>query len=107
MALGGYAFTAANTVPSTKAGDGAGSISGFATSSVSYTLNATNTRNLDSIGFNVDVVPAAGSAIKIKLSVAGSTWYTCTNVSTAITCPTTSPQATVAGVDELRVVIVE
>ena len=57
--------------------------------------------------FNVDVAPQAGSTMKIKLVAAGSTWYTCTNVTTALTCVTTAPQATVAAADELRVVIAD
>ncbi len=100
------AFAAANTVPASKAGDGAGAISGYAASNVKHNVNASNPGNIDSVTFDVDSAPAGGSTMKIKLVASGSTWYTCTNVTTAITCNTTSPQATVAAADELRVVIV-
>jgi hypothetical protein len=106
LGIGGYAFTASNTVPATKAGDGAGAISGFTLSNVKYTLNSTNARNIDAVAFDVDVAPAVGATMTIKLVAAGSTWYTCTNAATAITCNTTSPQATVLSADELRVLIV-
>ena len=101
------ALAAANTVPATYAGDGSGTISGYTVSSVVYTLNGTNPQNLDQVDFNVDVAPQAGSTMKIKLVAAGSTWYTCTNVTTALTCVTTAPQATTAAADELRVVIAD
>lgn len=107
VGLGGYAFTAANTVPATKAGDGAGAISGYTVSGVSYSLNATNPSNIDSVAFSVNTTPPAGSKMKVKLVASGSTWYNCTNVATALTCATTSPQATVASADELRVVIAD
>lgn len=35
---------------------------------------------------------------------AGSTWYSCTNTGVAVSCATTSPQATVAAANELTVV---
>jgi hypothetical protein len=106
LAVGGYAFTASNSVAATQAGDGAGTISGFVVSSVKYNLNATNPGNIDSVTYSLDSTPPAGSTIKTQLAPAGS-WYTCTNVSTAVTCPVTSPQATVAAATNLRVVIAQ
>ena len=106
MGLAGSAFTAANTLPAdTQAGDGARAITGYAVSDVHYVLNATNPENIDSVTFNVDTAPPTGATMKIKLVAAGSTWYTCTNVTTALTCTTTG--ATVAGSDNLRVVITD
>ena len=104
---GAYAFTAANTTPATKAGDGSGVISVYTITSVKYNLNATDPRNIDSVTFNTNVAPQAGSTMKIKLVAAGATWYTCTNVATVLTCATTAPQATAALADELRVVIAD
>ena len=89
------------------AGDGAATISGYAVSNVVYTLNGTDPQNLDQVDFDVDTAPKAGSTMKIKLVAAGSDWYTCTNVTTALTCVTTAPQATVVAADELRVVIAD
>jgi len=101
-----YAFTAANTVPASKAGDGTGAISGFVVSTIKYNLNATSPQNIDSVTFTLDSTPAAGSTMKIQLDAAGS-WYTCTNSGANITCVTTSPQATVAGATNLRVVVAQ
>jgi hypothetical protein len=101
-----YALTAANTVPGTKAGDGSGAITGYSVSGVHYTLNATNPANVDQVDFTVDTAPVAGSTIKVQL-VTGGSWYTCSNVGTAVSCATTAPQATVAPADNLRVVIAQ
>jgi hypothetical protein len=106
LLIGIYAFTAANTVPASKAGDGSGTVTGFVLSSVHYNLNATNPGNIDSVTFTLDSAPVAGSTLKAQLAAAG-TWYTCSNVSTAATCTTTSPQATVAATTQLRVVIAQ
>ena len=106
VATGSYAYTNSNTVGATQAGDGAGAITGFVVSSVKYNLNTTNPSNIDSVTFSLDSTPAAGSTLKAQLAPAGS-WYTCTNVSTAITCTVTSPQATVAAATNLRVVVAQ
>jgi hypothetical protein len=106
LVAGVYAFTAANTVPTSKAGDGSGAISGYVLSSVHYNLNASSPQNIDSVTFTVDSAPPSGSTIKAQLDPAGS-WYTCTNVTTSVTCTTTSPQATVAAATQLRVVIAQ
>ena len=107
MAVTASGFAAANTVPTSKGGDGAGTVSGYIVSNIKYTLNASDPRNIDSVTFDVDTAPAVGATKKIKLVAAGSTWFTCTNVTTAFTCATTAPQATVAASDELRVVIAQ
>jgi len=107
VAMTASGFAAANTVPTSKAGDGTGAISGYTVSTIKYNLNASDPRNIDSTTFNLDVAPPAGATMKIKLVAAGSTWYACTNVGVAITCNTTSPQATVAASDELRVVVAQ
>jgi hypothetical protein len=100
-----YAFAAANTVPTSKAGDGSGGISGYTVSVIHYNLNATTPTNIDSVTFTLDTAPAAGSTIKIKLVSAGTTWYGCTNVTTAVTCTTAG--ATVSAADNLQVVIAQ
>ena len=106
LALAVYAFAAANTVPATKAGDGSGAISGYTISAVHYGLNATTPSNIDSVTFTLSSTPAAGSTMKIQLTAAGS-WYSCTNIAAAVTCTTTSPQATVLAADNLRVVVAD
>ena len=105
VATGSYAVTAANSVPAGRAGDGAGSISGYSVSSVKYSLNATNPANIDAVTFALDAAPPAGATTKIQLASGGS-WYTCTSGTPATnqSCTTTSPQATVAAATDLRVV---
>src|SRR5581483_226582 len=72
-----YAFAAANTVPLTKAGDGANAITGYTVSNVVYTLNAASPQNIDQVDFNVDSIPPPGSKMKVKLVSVGAVWYTC------------------------------
>jgi hypothetical protein len=104
IVAGTYAFTAANTVPDTKAGDGQGTVTGYVLSSVHYNLNATNPANIDSVTFTLDSTPVAGSTLRAQLAPAG-TWYTCTNAGTAVTC--TTPAATVLAATNLRVIIAD
>lgn len=105
VAFAVYGFTAANTVPATKAGDGAGAITGYTVSSISYTLDATDPSNLDQVDFDLD---AAAGTVEIKLVSTGSDWYGCADQGgNSWSCDTTTPQATVAAADELQVVAVE
>ena len=104
MAVGGYAFTASNTVDASKAGDGSGAISGYDVTSVHYALNATDPSTVDSVSFNLDSTPAASSTVKAKID---GTWYDCT-VPTASpntsTCDTTADHPAVFDADSLQVV---
>jgi hypothetical protein len=104
LALSGftYAFAAANIVPATAAGDGAGAVTGYTVSAIAYHLNVTNSSNLDSVTFTLS---APASQATIRLVSTGTTWYTCTIATlTSVTCLTTSPQATMLSVDTLQVV---
>lgn len=103
---GTYASTASNTVPASQAGDGSGAITGYVVSSVKYNLNSSSPNNIDTVTFNLDSTPVAGSTIKAQLASAG-TWYTCTSSAAAVTCNVTSPQATVQAATNLRVVIAQ
>lgn len=103
---GTYASTASNTVPASQAGDGSGAITGYVVSSVKYNLNSSSPNNIDTVTFNLDSTPVAGSTLKAQLASAG-TWYTCTNSGAAVTCNVTSPQATVQAATNLRVVIAQ
>lgn len=100
---GVFAYTASNTVPGSQAGEGQGTVTGYVLTSVHYGLNATDSTKIDSVTFNLDSPPGAGSTIKAKPVSTGS-WYTCTVVGVAVTCPTTSPQVTVNSADTLNVV---
>ncbi len=102
FASAAFAFAAANTVPATAAGDGAGAISGYTVSNIQYVLNAGTPSNIDMVTFTLD---SAATTVKIKLVAAGGTYYSCTNPSGMNwECVTTAPQATVLPADELRVI---
>jgi len=105
LAVASLGFAASNTVPASKAGDGSGAISGYTVSAVHYNLNSTDPASIDAVTFTLDSEPASGSTIRVKLVAAGTTWYVCTNVTTAVTCTTTG--ATVATADELEVVVAD
>jgi hypothetical protein len=102
LATSAYAFAAANIVPGTVAGEGAGAVSGYTVSAIAYTLNATTPSNIDSVAFTL-----SGSATTVKASLTGSggTFYTCSGVGNNWTCTTTAPtQATVTGATSLDII---
>jgi len=97
-----YGFAATNTVPDTRAGDGAGNINGYIVSNVTYTLNASNPQQLDRVEFDLN---AAAGTVKVRLQTTGS-WYNCTNTAgNHWSCNT--PGQGVQPANELRVVAVE
>lgn len=102
IAGGAYAFTAANTVPNSTAGAGAGTVSGYVVTGLHYALNATTPTNIDSLTFTVSpVIPSTSTGkviIQAALSTGGPTNYTCTTDTTGatVTCATTTPQLTAA-----------
>ena len=101
----GFAAAASNTVDPSSAGDGFAEISGYDVTDISYTLNATNPQNIDSVSFTLGGGAGDPSTVKIQLVEDGSTWYTCSSSNAApdeFSCTTTG--ATVAAADELRVV---
>ncbi len=102
LGSGSYALTAANTVTGSKAGDGTGTVTGYAVSAVKYTLDSTNPASAISVGFTLDSTPATGSTIKAQV-VSGGTWFTCSNSTTTVTCPLTGGVA-VTAINQLRVV---
>jgi hypothetical protein len=101
IALGVYAYAATNTVPSSTAGAGSGTISGYTVSNVAYGLNSTTPTNLDQVTFSI--TPTTTSTVKAQLA-SGGTWYSCTNSAGSVTCNTSSPQATVSAATQLSVV---
>lgn len=110
---GAFALTASNTVPTSRAGDGAETITGYTASSVAYTLNSTSPDSIDQVAFNLDATSGTyspPSTVEIKLVASGSDWYSCTvdgTDNTLWTCATTSPQAAVETSDELQIVAAE
>jgi hypothetical protein len=108
-----YAYTAANSVASSQAGFGTGTVTGYVLtpSSVHYTIDtASNPANpgISAVAFTTDTKP---TDIRVQLTTGGS-WYTCNAPTGAsapfsVTCPTTSPSETAAAaVGPLAVVAV-
>jgi hypothetical protein len=111
VAAGAYAFTAANTVPASKAGAGSGAVSGYTITNLHYNLNATAPGDIDSLTFNVSpVVPSTSTGkvtIQATLSSGGPYTYTCATDTTGATatCVTSSPsQLTIGLLNSLTVV---
>jgi hypothetical protein len=68
--IGGYVFSASNTVPDTKAGIGSGTITGYAVSNVQYT-NSNGV--ITAVSFNLDG-PARDVSVQLT---SGGTWNDC------------------------------
>ena len=101
---GSYAFTAANTVPASKAGDGSGAVTGYTVTNVHYTLNATDPSKIDAVSFTLNTAVATGGTLKITLD-GGTNWFSCTVNTTTPSCTTTGAgQPTVLAAANLRVV---
>lgn len=103
FAVAAYAFTATNTVPASKAGDGSGAISGYTVSSVAYTLRASDPSYIDKWSFTLD---SAAGEVQSKLVAASSAYVSCAIVGgTAVTCdPAAAAEPAVTAVDGLRVI---
>jgi hypothetical protein len=93
VAMGAHAFTATNTVPASKAGNGSGAISGFAVSNIAYTNTGDK---ITAVTFDLD---GAAADVMVQLIPTTGTWYDCgaSGASTpfAVTC-TTNDDATSA-----------
>jgi hypothetical protein len=101
LATGAYAFTATNTVPSSSAGSGSGTISGYTVSGIAYTLNATTPSDIDSMTFTLN---ANATTVKAKI-VSGSTTYTDCSIAGGVnvTC-NFSPDIAITTADQLSVI---
>ena len=110
IAGGAYAYTAANTVPTSNAGAGSATVSGYTVSNLHYTLDTTTPANINSMTFNVSpVIPSTGSgkvAVQAALTTGGPNGYTCTTntAGDTVTCATTSPQLTADKLSSVTVV---
>jgi hypothetical protein len=85
FSVGGAAFTAANTTPDSSAGDDLTAvISGFTISGITYTLDATDPTNIDTVAFTAQSDHAGpwpaslGTALGRFTSTAAA-WYVCTD----------------------------
>jgi hypothetical protein len=92
LAAGTYAFTNTNTVGATRAGQGEGTISGYAVTNILYTSSATNPHKLQQVEFDLD---QAASTVRVSITNAadnvvtgatGQTWYNCTGLLNHWTC---------------------
>lgn len=107
---GAYAFTASNTVPTTNAGAGSGTVSGYTVSNIHYALNTTTPSNVDSMTFTISPSIPSTSSGKVITSVAltsgGPNNYTCTTTTAGdtVTCATTTPQLTADKITSVTVV---
>jgi len=100
LAFAAYAFTAANVVPDTKAGDGTGLITGYTVSNVAYTLDGADPANIESVAFTLDA--AAGTVRARVVSTAGYT--SCTNPAGFNWTCDIEPDPTVLSANQLRVI---
>jgi hypothetical protein len=116
FAVGGAVFTAANTLPVGSAGEGSSVVSGFTITSVAYTLNAVDPRDVDAVTYTATA--DNGSLLAVLTNIesrfdASGIWYTCTRSGGAapahdISCDTTAgTQLTVIDIDVLDLVITE
>jgi hypothetical protein len=97
-----YAFAAAITgITPDNAGEGVGTVNGYAATDVAYTLDGSDPTLINSVTFTLD---SAATFAQIKLVTGGTPWYSCTNTLLVWTCNTTDPQATVATMTGLTIV---
>jgi hypothetical protein len=100
-----YAFAASNTVPTTNAGDGENTISGYSVTNVHYNLDAGNPSNVATVTFTISPALPGGGTVRIQM-VSGGSWYSCSVAGgTSVTCTTTGAAAVDA--NNLRIVIAQ
>jgi hypothetical protein len=90
VAMGAHAFTASNTVPTSKAGSGAAAISGYTVSNIAYTNTA---GSITGVAFNLD---GAAADVSVQLSVGGPSYDCGASGATspfAVTCTTNDTAA--------------
>ena len=103
FAVGGAAFTAANTTPNSSAGeDTATAVSGFTISGIAYNLNAADPTLVDSVTFTAQSDhagpwPASLSTLVGRFTTTAAAWYVCADAAGgaaagtyAVTCGTTT-----------------
>lgn len=77
----GRAATASNTVPASPAGSGAGAVSGYTVSAVSYSLAG---ETVDGVSFTLS--PAGAATVSARLAP-GEPWTACAVAGNAVACP--------------------
>jgi hypothetical protein len=78
LAMASFGFAATNTVPGSSAGDGSGTISGYAISNIDYTLDSSDAAMISAVDF--DIVSVTGlnepSTVKVQFT-SGGDWQPC------------------------------
>ena len=104
IAGGIFASTAGNTVTDTRGGSGKGLVSGYDVSNVHYEMDPSDPTLISEVTFTTDPAPTSDSRIQVKLDSSSNDWYGCSYTGAAVSCQTTSPQVSLADIDELSVV---
>ena len=105
-----YGFAAANTVDVSKAGEGEGAVSGYAITSIHYTLDVTGDPGvITNVTFTVDTaVPATGTVYVVAEDVPFTNQVesdACTGLGgTSISCAFSTNTLTVPFIENLRVI---
>lgn len=104
LATVGYANS--NNVPGSSAGDGSGTISGYAVSNVRYTLDTNNPSNVTGLSFTINPALPSGGTGTVRISLnGGSTWLASNACSGTTTVSCSIPSGTtVTSLATLRVV---
>ena len=87
-----FAYAASNTVTAGKVGSGVATITGYAVTNVTYTLDSNNPVNITAVAFTLD---ASATTVKVRL-VTGGTLFPCTGGPTNWSCTITGVTATAA-----------
>lgn len=87
VAAAGFAFAAANTVPASNAGEGAGAIGGFTASAIHYTLDTANPANISGVAFTL--APAVGAGGTVRAALNGGGYVNCGGAGASWSCPVT------------------
>lgn len=98
-----YALTAANTVPATNAGSGAGPVTGYTVTDEKYTIDVLDSpQQLLASSLNLAGNVASTASVRVRFRAAGS-WYSCTvgaytsaTDKTAVSCSVTGESSVLA-----------
>ena len=109
LAVLAFAYAAANVVPESGAGDGNEAVSGYTITLVTYILLDSDPTKVERVDFTVLPTDGADVATDVRITVdSGTTWVTCTNVTTAWTCSFAGgSEPTVLAITNLQVVAVQ
>lgn len=108
-------FTASNTVSTSNAGSGSGTISGYTVSGIKYTLDATDPSKFSSVTFDVegsDVSSTTAYDVNAKLDTSwsnscGTRTYSTTTTKTTVTCSYSGTLPAVSTASSLTVVVAQ